>query len=428
MGNTQTTEEEKPKFEPNPDTKRYQLSQQKFEKVFKEDIEKYKKLSLKNKDKEIPKKEKKEKEKTLLIFDTDIASDIDDSLALLSLLHLPETDYELLGITTVYGFTKIRTEVTKKILEAHELDVKKQLNIPIITGSNCSLEEFPILQGWHAGTEGVGLLTDEEIAKLKKDYNCFLDRKELLENDCLDAAKFIVEKAKEHSGKLTIVVLGGMTNIAKAYQIEPNLPKMVETLVFMGGCAFDHSLTKPNPFEYGNEYHTSSTHNIRQDQYSCHLVFQAPFNIYCVGNTVTSKMWFQGESVDKLRSLSFHKGTDAYKNDNIEVKYNEEYLKASHIVGTLLDVWLKHRSSSSMKEMKGTCPHDALTTYEAIYNGKYLEYVQGYLIVDQSTGKTCFIYDPIDGNMKVAIDWKDGMGEEMSKLLHQTMFEIIKKV
>jgi inosine-uridine nucleoside N-ribohydrolase len=36
-----------------------------------------------------------------LIFDTDIGTDIDDSLALLALLNLPKEDVELIGITTV---------------------------------------------------------------------------------------------------------------------------------------------------------------------------------------------------------------------------------------------------------------------------------------------------------------------------------------
>ena len=34
----------------------------------------------------------------LLIMDTDLGTDVDDSLALLLLLHLPETDVKLLGV------------------------------------------------------------------------------------------------------------------------------------------------------------------------------------------------------------------------------------------------------------------------------------------------------------------------------------------
>jgi purine nucleosidase len=51
-----------------------------------------------------------------ILFDTDIGSDIDDALALLLLLRIPDAD--LVGLTTVYGCTDIRAKVAKKILQA----------------------------------------------------------------------------------------------------------------------------------------------------------------------------------------------------------------------------------------------------------------------------------------------------------------------
>ncbi len=44
-----------------------------------------------------------------ILFDTDIGSDIDDALALLLLLRIPDVD--LIGVTTVYGCTDIRAKV-----------------------------------------------------------------------------------------------------------------------------------------------------------------------------------------------------------------------------------------------------------------------------------------------------------------------------
>ena len=44
-----------------------------------------------------------------------------------------------------------------------------------------------------------------------------------------------------------------------------------------------------------------------------------------------------------MRSLSFHKGKTPYQNEDVKEIYNETDPKATHIVGTLLDVWLKHR-------------------------------------------------------------------------------------
>ena len=76
-----------------------------------------------------------------ILFDTDIGSDIDDALALLLLLRIP--DVELIGVTTVYGCTDIRAKVAKKILDA------AQRSVPVISGCGTPLgSPMPIWQRW----------------------------------------------------------------------------------------------------------------------------------------------------------------------------------------------------------------------------------------------------------------------------------------
>jgi len=48
-----------------------------------------------------------------------------------------------------------------------------------------------------------------------------------------------VRSARAHAGELVLVGLGPLTNIAAALQLEPELPKMVKTVVCMGG-SFNH--------------------------------------------------------------------------------------------------------------------------------------------------------------------------------------------
>jgi purine nucleosidase len=87
-----------------------------------------------------------------ILFDTDIGSDIDDALALLLLLRVP--DVELVGLTTVYGCTDIRAKVAKKILDA------AGCSAPVVAGHATPFESpMPV---WHAGTEGDAVLTDLE--------------------------------------------------------------------------------------------------------------------------------------------------------------------------------------------------------------------------------------------------------------------------
>lgn len=75
-----------------------------------------------------------------IIFDTDIGSDIDDTIALLTLLHSPCTDYKLLGITTVYGCVELRKLIAERILEA--AGVK---GVPVIAGIVCIVTPPPLL-------------------------------------------------------------------------------------------------------------------------------------------------------------------------------------------------------------------------------------------------------------------------------------------
>jgi hypothetical protein len=57
------------------------------------------------------------------------------------LLHLPAEDVELLGITTVYGFTDLRAKVAKSILDAYN-SIDSDLN-----GEKRVKREVPVLAG-----------------------------------------------------------------------------------------------------------------------------------------------------------------------------------------------------------------------------------------------------------------------------------------
>lgn len=50
------------------------------------------------------------------------------------------------------------------------------------------------------------------------------------------AAQTIVRLAKQHSGDLSILALGPLTNIALACNLDPDLPKRIKRLVIMGGA------------------------------------------------------------------------------------------------------------------------------------------------------------------------------------------------
>jgi purine nucleosidase len=52
----------------------------------------------------------------------------------------------------------------------------------------------------------------------------------------LNAAQAIIEQARAHAGRLQILALGPLTNLALALRLEPDLPSLVDHLVVMGGA------------------------------------------------------------------------------------------------------------------------------------------------------------------------------------------------
>jgi purine nucleosidase len=77
------------------------------------------------------------------------------------------------------------------------------------------------------------------------------------------AAAAIVRLAREHAGKLTLVALAPLTNLALALRLDPGLPACIARLVIMGGAVNGRGNTHLVPAEF----------NIGFDPESAHIVF-----------------------------------------------------------------------------------------------------------------------------------------------------------
>eukprot|EP01114_Cavostelium_apophysatum_P019209 TRINITY_DN6127_c0_g1_i2.p1 TRINITY_DN6127_c0_g1~~TRINITY_DN6127_c0_g1_i2.p1 ORF type:complete len:420 (-),score=57.91 TRINITY_DN6127_c0_g1_i2:975-2234(-) len=331
-------------------------------------------------------------ERAKVIYDTDIGTDIDDSLALLMLLHLPKSDVEIIGITTAYGCSHLRARVAASIVDAYSISDEIYKHLPIIAGEGVPIGTHrPV---WHAGTEGGGLFEPEEIELLKsmppgKRMQEAVEQKP----NRYAAAQFIVDSARAHPGELVLIGVGAATNIAIALGIEPKLPKLVKRLVYMGmGQRFNYSQTnlfpyqqKSAPMEPGKVYFFNPNHNISADTLAAVRVFQQEFKTYVVNDSVTNELWFNGEACASLRKA--------------------QSPPENQVVGKLLDCWLQYRSRIFYKEIKGTCPHDALTVAEAIYPGRFVEYATGHLLIHEWAGFSSFVPDP-NGPHKIGVSVK----------------------
>ena len=286
---------------------------------------------------------------TRLLIDTDIGSDIDDALALLLALHLDEV--EIVGVTTVYGQVDVRARV------AHRILWEAGVNTPVVSGLGTPMHsEMPI---WHSGTEGQGLLSEEDLSVPLCDLG-------ILE----DAPGFIVEQVLSSPGEVLLVSLGPLTNLAAALEQEPRLASAARGLYFMGG-----GITYPGPVPASLQTdiacHARPSHNVRCDVAAARLVFESNIPITVLTNDVTTRIWWDGSPVQRL----------------ITAPSPPEVVA----VGKLMGVWLDYRSKIFGKPVTGTCPHDALTVAEAA-GEHFVDYASGRMQVHRDA-TTSFVPD-----------------------------------
>lgn len=145
-----------------------------------------------------------------ILFDTDIGSDVDDALALGLILASPD-ELELVAVTTVGSSAGLRAQIAAGLLG---LAGRTEVEV-------CAGEDRPLLRGAHRfGEFG-------------------------LESDCLvegPAARVLAESAPERivraareTESLEIVLVGPMTNLARALALDSGLTGRVAGITIMGG-------------------------------------------------------------------------------------------------------------------------------------------------------------------------------------------------
>lgn len=148
-----------------------------------------------------------------VLLDTDIGTNVDDALALGALLASSEVS--LAGVTTVYGDVGRRAQIARKLL-----DLAGAADVPVAAG-----EAQPIRSSWPeiyaTGAEGRGVLTFDE-------------------RDPAVPAKsgvdLLIEIARHEAGDLVVIAIGALTNLARALERDPALPRLVRRLVVMAGA------------------------------------------------------------------------------------------------------------------------------------------------------------------------------------------------
>ncbi|MDO5786019.1 MAG: nucleoside hydrolase [Eubacteriales bacterium] len=179
-----------------------------------------------------------------IVIDTDPG--IDDAIAILLALSARE-ELELLALTTVSGNADI-DKVTKNACKVLELAERE--DIPVYKGCHKPLMRERIEGDDFHGDDGLGNVHLADPVKKEEEES---------------AVDFLIQKAHEEKGKLTLVPIGPLTNIAQAIRRDPEFVECIEEVVIMGGA------------ENGGNMSPHAEFNFWSDPEAAKLVFQAGF-------------------------------------------------------------------------------------------------------------------------------------------------------
>lgn len=221
------------------------------------------------------------------VLDTDIGTDVDDALALVSVLGA-ET-LQLLGITTAYVDAPLRAAMATRLLALASADH------PVWAGESHPLRPIAsrATEGaweWH---EGRGVLYDE-ISTEEREYlegrRAAVRPYQPTPPGGAPGVDALVRLAREHPG-LQVICIGPLTNIARAMQRDPEFAGLLGRLVVLGGYIIPA----------GGEPRVE--HNLCSDAGAAEVVFRSTTPTVLLTADVTQFSFVDHERLEGLRAL-----------------------------------------------------------------------------------------------------------------------------
>jgi len=201
------------------------------------------------------------------IIDTDPGTD--DAVAILIALA-NFSDDELLGITTVAGNVGVETGTINAL---RILEHANRNNIPVFKGESKPLNRDLLTAEWVHGTDGLNGVSFPLPTKSHEE---------------IGAVDFIINTLHNSAEKITLCVLGPMTNIAKAILEKPEITSKIEQIIFMGGSA-KHGNTTP-----------VAEFNILVDPEAAKIVLDSGTNLVMMGLDVTHQAISTQERLENI--------------------------------------------------------------------------------------------------------------------------------
>jgi len=198
---------------------------------------------------------------TPIILDTDIGGDIDDAFALALVLHSPELD--LRAVTTVSGDTQARARLAAKMLS-----VAGRPNVPVAAGTPGAHMDAPQTE-WANGFSSPALVS----------------------KDAVELMQSVLDRGR---GRVMIVAVGPLTNVAALLQQHPEEKQKIRQIVLMGGSIKRGYYPNSGP---------TPEYNIAADAAASKVVFSSGLPILMAPLDVTARLQLEQPNLDRLFAL-----------------------------------------------------------------------------------------------------------------------------
>ena len=157
-----------------------------------------------------------------VLLDTDIGSDIDDAVALAWLLANPRC--ELVGITTVSGQPLERAKLASVLCKIAGVDV------PILPGAANPLR----------------VEARQPVAQQTPSLDRWPHDETFMQEDAID---FMADTIARNPGEITLLAVGPLTNVARLFEHNPEVPMQLKQVVLMCG-RFGTEQIGPRPADW----------------------------------------------------------------------------------------------------------------------------------------------------------------------------------
>ncbi|UNK19685.1 nucleoside hydrolase [Paenibacillus sp. N3/727] len=204
----------------------------------------------------------------------DVDTGIDDALAIAYAAKSQEL--KLIGLTTCFGNIPVEDATRNSLLLAEMLGC----DVPVIPGAEKPLTRAS-LEGYATrvhGNNGLG----NAVAPFTPSGQALKAH----------AADFMIEVVRNQPNKITLIMVGPLTNLALAIQKDPEIVNLVDRVVVMGGAVRCRGNVTP-----------SAEANIHADPEAAEYVFNSGISLTLVGLDVTMKTLLPREHLKEWEKL-----------------------------------------------------------------------------------------------------------------------------